>query len=241
MVNDTSLTSLPECCLSVVIPCFNEAERIQQCIDRVLEQPAVGEVIVIDDGSTDGTSLILNEITHDRVIVRHHPENRGKGAAIRTGFELVSAPFVVIQDSDLEQDPSDYGQLIRPLVDGRADVVYGSRFPDRRRLHGQYRSHFLANRFLTVLSNAMTGLHLTDMETGYKAFRQDVLQGMQIEENRFGVEPELTAKICRGGWRILEVRISYSPRSFEDGKKIGWRDGLRAVYCILLYSLRRRS
>jgi|TARA_B100000315_G_C14492927_1_gene548493 hypothetical protein len=129
--------------------------------------------------------------------------------------------------------------LIRPLADGEADVVFGSRFPDRRRLQGQYRSHFLANRFLTGMSNAMTGLKLTDMETGYKAFRREVLQGIRIEENRFGIEPELTAKICRGGWRIAEVRVSYAPRSFGDGKKIGWRDGLRAVYCIFLYSLRR--
>ena len=232
--------ALPVSCLSVVIPCFNEVDRIKECVDRVLQQPVVREVIVVDDGSTDGTSDVIRELSCPRVVVRHHEQNCGKGASVRTGLQLASAPFVVIQDSDLEQNPSDYERLIRPLVDGEADVVYGSRFPDRRRLEGQYRLHFLANRLLTGLSNAMTGLRLTDMETGYKAFRREVLQGIRIEENRFGVEPELTAKICRGGWRITEVRVSYSPRSFGDGKKIGWRDGLRAVYCIFLYSLRRR-
>lgn len=234
------MTVPPEGCLAVVIPCFNEVERIQQCIDRVLEQSVVAEVIVVDDGSTDGTSDILRNLSHESVTVMYHSKNRGKGASVRTGFNSTSSPYVVIQDSDLEQDPSDYIQLIQPLVDGRADVVYGSRFPDRRRLKGQYLSHFLANRFLTILSNAVTGLHLTDMETGYKAFRRDVLTGIQIEEDRFGVEPELTVKVSRGGWRIMEIRVSYSPRTFEDGKKIGWRDGLRAVYCIVRYSLRDR-
>ena len=235
------MTALPEGCLAVVIPCFNEVERIRQCIDRVLDQPIVSEVIVVDDGSTDGTSNILSAFSHESVTVCHHSKNRGKGASVRSGFKLTSAPYVVIQDSDLEQSPSDYSRLIQPLADGEADVVYGSRFPDRRRLQGQYRSHFLANRLLTVLSNAATGLSLTDMETGYKAFRQEVLQNIQIEENRFGIEPELTVKVSRGGWRIKEVRVSYSPRSFEDGKKIGWRDGLRAVYCIVRYSLRYRK
>ena len=235
-----SETVLPVGCLSVVIPCFNEAERIEDCINRVLEQPVVSEVIVVNDGSTDGTGDIIRGLSCSRVTVAHHDQNCGKGASIRTGSKLASAPFVVIQDADLEQDPSDYEQLIRPLVDGEADVVYGSRFPDRRLLQGQYRSHLLANRFLTGLSNLMTGLELTDMETGYKAFRLDVLQGIRIEENRFGVEPELTAKVCRRGLRIMEVRVSYSPRTFEDGKKIGWRDGLRAIYCIIWYSLRRR-
>ncbi len=235
------MATLPESCLAVVIPCFNEVERIRRCIDRVLDQPIVSEVIVVDDGSTDGTSNILSAFSHESVTVSYHSKNRGKGASVRTGFKLTSAPYVVIQDSDLEQSPSDYSRLIQPLVDGKADVVYGSRFPDRRRLQGQYRSHFLANRLLTVLSNAATGLSLTDMETGYKAFRQEVLQNIQIEENRFGIEPELTVKVARGGWRIKEVRVSYSPRSFEDGKKIGWRDGLRAVYCIVRYSLRYRK
>jgi glycosyltransferase involved in cell wall biosynthesis len=241
MTEAYTMTALPEGCLAVVIPCFNEVERIRPCISRVLEQSVVGEVIVVDDGSTDGTSDILSAFSHESVTVCHHSKNRGKGASVRSGFKLTSAPYVVIQDSDLEQSPSDYSRLIQPLADGEADVVYGSRFPDRRRLQGQYWSHFLANRLLTVLSNAATGLSLTDMETGYKAFRQEVLQNIQIEENRFGIEPELTVKVSRGGWRIKEVRVSYSPRSFEDGKKIGWRDGLRAVYCIVRYSLRYRK
>ena len=235
MVDDTSLTPLPKCCLSVVIPCFNEVERIQQCIDRVLEQPVVGEVIVVDDGSTDGTSAVLNEITDDRVVVRRHPENRCKGAAIRTGFELVSAPFVVIQDSDLEQNPSDYDQLIRPLVDGRADVVYGSRFPDRRRLQGQYRSHFLANRFLTILSNTMTGLQLTDMETGYKVFTKEVNNSLTFKSNRFGFEPEFTAKVAKNQFRLFEVPISYNGRTYSEGKKITWKDGLAAIWFIFKF------
>jgi len=232
---------LPVGCLSVVIPCFNEADRIQQCVERVLQQSAVSQIVVVDDGSTDGTSEIVRNLDNELIVVRHHPRNRGKGASVRTGFQLASAPFVVIQDSDLEQDPSDYGLLIQPLLDREADVVYGSRFPDRRRLPGQYRLHFLANRFLTALSNTMTGLRLTDMETGYKAFRREVLEGLSIEESRFGVEPELTAKVARQGWKIREVKVSYSPRSFESGKKIGLRDGLRAIYCIFWYSLRPRT
>ena len=198
----------------------------------------MGQVIVVDDGSKDGTWEVLGDLSDPRVTVLRHEENFGKGAALRTGLSLVSGQYVVIQDSDLEQHPSDYPQLVGPLVDGVADVVYGSRFPDRCRLQGQYRVHFFANRFLTGLSNKMTGLHLTDMETGYKAFRLEVLADMEIEEDRFGVEPELTAKIAKGGSRITEVRVSYVPRSFQSGKKIGWRDGVRAIYCILKYSLR---
>ena len=234
-------TPLPSGCLSVVVPCFNEVESVEQCVERILNEPIVGEVIVVDDGSTDGTGEVLSELSDPRVQVLHHEENLGKGAALRTGFALVSSQYVVVQDSDLEQDPSDYAQLVAPLDSGIADVVYGSRFPDRRRLPGQYLMHFWANRFLTVLSNLFTGLRLTDMETGYKAFRREVLQGIRIEENRFGVEPELTAKVVRAGWRMQEVRVSYSPRSFDHGKKIGWRDGFRAVYCILKYSRRPQS
>ena len=148
---------------------------------------------------------------------------------------------MVVQDSDLEQDPSDYTQLVTPLSSGIADVVYGSRFPDRRRLPGQDLMHFWANRFLTVLSNLFTGLRLTDMETGYKAFRTEVVQGIRIEETSFGVEPELTAKIAGANWRIMEVQVSYAPRSFDSGKKIGWKDGLRALYCIVRYSDARKK
>ena len=234
-------TPLPSGCLSVVVPCFNEVESVGLCVERILNEPIVGEVIVVDDGSTDGTREVLSALSDPRVQVLHHEANLGKGAALRTGFALVSTEYVVVQDSDLEQDPSDYTQLVTPLGSGIADVVYGSRFPDRRRLPGQYLMHFWANRFLTVLSNLFTGLRLTDMETGYKAFRTEVVQGIRIEENCFGVEPELTAKIAGANWRIMEVQVSYAPRSFDSGKKIGWKDGLRALYCIVRYSDDRKK
>jgi glycosyltransferase involved in cell wall biosynthesis len=233
--------------LAVVIPCYNEANTVNELIDRVLASPWVAEVIVVDDGSTDGTRDVLatRSAVEDRVQMILHPVNRGKGAALRTGFGAATAEFVVVQDADLEYDPADYPLLLEPLLSGVADVVYGSRFASGRPHRVLYFWHSVGNKALTLLSNMFTDLNLTDMETCYKAFRREVIQGIEIEEDRFGFEPEVTAKIARGDLRIYEVGISYAGRSYDEGKKIGWRDGVRALYCIVRYSdigerLRRR-
>ncbi len=227
-----------EPCLAVVIPCFNEADHVMECVARVLAEPIVKEVLLVDDGSTDGTDQILKSVTDERVQVVHHLVNHGKGAALRTGFAHATAELLTTQDADLEQDPGDFHKLVRPILDDHADVVYGTRFPGGRRHEGQRFVHHWANQFLTRFSNLLTGLDLSDMETGYKVFRSEVLEGIQIEEDRFGVEPEITAKIALAGWRVQEVPVSYSPRTVAAGKKIGWTDGVRAVFCILKYSRR---
>jgi len=226
----------PRPCLSVVVPCFNEQATIATLLTRVLASPWTAEVIVIDDGSDDGTSAVLDASEESRVRVLRHDRNRGKGAALRTGFAAASSDYVIVQDADLEYDPDEYGTLLEPLLSGRADVVFGSRFLSGRPHRVLYFWHSLGNRLLTLLSNMFTDLNLTDMETCYKAFRRDVIQQLTIEEDRFGVEPELTAKLARGRWRIYEVGISYSGRTYEEGKKIGWRDGFRALVCIVRYS-----
>ena len=220
------------------MPCFNEAATVLDCISAVLASPFTRELIIVDDGSTDGTRELLADVpTSDgRVRILLQPENRGKGAALRRGFNEASGPFVIVQDADLEYDPSDYGVLMAPLLDGRADVVFGSRFTGGDAHRVLYFWHTVGNRFLTVLSNAFTDLNLTDMETCYKAFRREVLLDLHLEEARFGIEPEITAKVAAGGWRIYEVGISYSGRTYDEGKKIGWRDGVRAVVCIVKYS-----
>ena len=226
----------PQPCLSVVVPCFNEESTIATLVDQVLASPWVAEVVVVDDGSTDHSRDILAALTDPRVTVVLHERNQGKGAALRTGFSRATADFVVVQDADLEYDPSEYGVLLEPLLDDRADVVFGSRFLSGRPHRVLYFWHSMGNRFLTLLSNMFTDLNLTDMETCYKCFRRSVIQNIDIEEDRFGFEPEITAKLARGKYRIYEVGISYSGRTYAEGKKIGWRDGVRAIYCIVRYS-----
>jgi len=225
--------------LSVVIPVYNERGTIREILECVRAVDIDKEIILVDDGSTDGTREILRGMSDDTTKVVLHERNMGKGAALRTGFRNVSGDIVIIQDADLEYDPSQYPKLIRPILDGKADVVYGSRFVtgDCRRVI--YFWHSVGNKFLTLLSNVFTNLNLTDMESCYKVFRREVLEKITIEENRFGFEPEITAKIAKMNVRIYEMGISYSGRSYKEGKKIGWKDGLSAIRCILKYNLFR--
>ena len=227
---------MSEACLSVVVPCFNESATIATTLKRVLDSPYTAEVIVVDDGSSDGSAEIVEGLGDPRVRVVRQPFNQGKGAAIRRGFKEAVQPYVIVQDADLEYDPSDYPSLVAPLLSGEADVVFGSRFMGGRPHRVLYFWHSLGNRFLTLLSNAFTNLNLTDMETGYKVFRREVLESFELEEERFGIEPELTAKCAAGHWRIYEVGISYRGRTYAEGKKIGWRDGVRAITSIVRYS-----
>jgi glycosyltransferase involved in cell wall biosynthesis len=220
----------------VVIPCFNEEATIKTLLDRVADSQLVGEIIAIDDGSTDGTLGILNAYNDDRLVVLSQPVNRGKGAALRRGFAEATRPYVVVQDADLEYDPAEYGRLLQPLLDGHADVVFGSRFKGGDVQRVLYFWHTLGNRLLTLLSNMMTNLNLSDMETCYKVFRREIVQSLVLTEERFGIEPEITARIAASGCRVYEVGISYHGRTYAEGKKIGWRDGLRAVFCIFAYS-----
>ena len=223
-------------CLSVVIPCYNEEATIQSLIHLVLDSPWVAEIIVVDDGSKDRSREILATINDPKVQVVLHDVNKGKGAALRTGFQHATSEYVIVQDADLEYDPSEYPLVLEPLLDDRADVVFGSRFLSGRPHRVLYFWHSLGNKFLTLMSNMFTDLNLTDMETCYKCFRREVIQSITIEENRFGFEPEITAKLAKMRIRIYEVGISYSGRTYDEGKKIGWRDGVRAVYCIVRYS-----
>ncbi|NCZ71262.1 MAG: glycosyltransferase family 2 protein, partial [Actinobacteria bacterium] len=226
----------PRPCLTVVVPCYNEEATIETLLGQVLESPWVAEVVVVDDGSRDRSRQILAGIANPRVRVILHEMNQGKGAALRTGFQHATSDFVIVQDADLEYDPAEYATVLEPLLTNRADVVFGSRFLSGRPHRVLYFWHSMGNKFLTLMSNMFTDLNLTDMETCYKCFRREVIQSIDIEENRFGFEPEITAKLARGRWRIYEVGISYSGRTYDEGKKIGWRDGVRAVYCIVRYS-----
>jgi len=218
------------------MPCYNEVTTVAECVKAVLESPWVGELIIVDDGSTDGTRDILDSMTDSRVKVALHAENQGKGAALKTGFSSATFPFVIVQDADLEYDPSDFGKIVAPLVAGKADVVYGSRFAGGEAHRVVYFWHMMGNKFLTLMSNMFTNLDLTDMETCYKCFRREIIQSIDLKENRFGIEPELTGKVAAGRWRVYEVGIAYDGRTYEEGKKIGWKDGVRAIVCIIKYS-----
>jgi len=223
-------------CLSVVVPCFNEERTVAEILTRVLASPYVAEVIVVDDGSTDETVRIVKGIGDGRVHLFEQPYNMGKGAALRRGFSQATAEWVIVQDADLEYDPAQYGDLLQPALGGQADVVFGSRFFANKPHRVLYYWHYVGNRLLTTASNMFTNLNLSDMETCYKLFRRDVIQSVVIEEDRFGFEPEITAKLAQGNWRIYEVGISYAGRTYAEGKKIGWRDGIQAARCIIRYS-----
>jgi glycosyltransferase involved in cell wall biosynthesis len=227
--------------LSIVIPVYNEKNFIREIVERVRKvslQDVEKEIIIVDDFSTDGTRDILQrdmEPLVSKVIYRE--KNQGKGAALRAGFQQVTGDIVIIQDSDLEYNPAEYPKLIQPILDNQADVVYGSRFIGSEPHRVLYFWHYVGNKFLTLLSNMFTNLNLTDMETCYKVFRTEVLDSVKIEQNRFGFEPEITAKVSRGNWRIYEVGIAYFGRNYAEGKKINWKDGLQAIWCILRYNL----
>jgi glycosyltransferase involved in cell wall biosynthesis len=228
--------------LSVIIPCYNERATIRRIVDAVLASgiPSL-EIIVVDDCSTDGTREILKtEIAPLVGKIIYHESNQGKGAALRSGFTQATGDYVIVQDADLEYDPREFPELLAPLLAGKADVVFGSRFLGGHEHRVLYFWHSVGNQFLTLISNMFTNLNLTDMECCYKMFRREIIQGIHIEENRFGFEPEITAKIARGGHRLYEVSVSYSGRTYAEGKKIGWRDGFRALYAIIKYNLVRR-
>jgi len=225
--------------VSIIIPAFNEVAFLPEVIRRVEETPYDKEIIIVDDGSTDGTREYLNDMNAKDIKIILHKENMGKGAAFRSGLAVATGDVVIVQDADLEYDPKDYQVLLEPIIGGKADVVYGSRF-----LGGPHRVlffwHSVGNSLITLLSNMLTDLNLTDMETGYKAFRRDVFRDIRIESNRFGFEPEITSKVAKKDFRIYEVPISYSGRSYQEGKKITWKDGIKAIFTVLRYNLFRR-
>ena len=222
--------------LSIIIPCYNEKSTIASLISAVQRSPIENrEIIIVDDGSKDGTRDLLSEINDPEIKVILHAANQGKGAALRTGFAAATGDICIVQDADLEYDPQEFPLVIQPIIDGKADVVFGSRFQSGRPHRVVYFWHRVGNGVLTLMSNLFTDLNLSDMETCYKAFRREVIQAIDIRENRFGFEPEVTAKLSKMNLRIYEVGISYYGRTYDEGKKIGWRDGFRAIYCILKY------
>jgi glycosyltransferase involved in cell wall biosynthesis len=217
------------------MPCYNELNTVLLCVEAVLKSEYVAELIIVDDGSSDGTRDQLASISDPRVQVILHEENGGKGAALQTGFTHAKFDYVIVQDADLEYDPEDYGRILAPLIAGKADVVFGSRFQGSDAHRVFFFWHSVGNKILTLVSNMFTNLNLTDMETCYKCFKREIIQSLRLQENRFGIEPELTGKIAAGRWKVYEVGISYSGRSYDEGKKIGWKDGIRAMYCIIKY------
>ena len=226
--------------LSVIVPCFNEISTIEKVISRIQNSPIENkEIIIVDDFSTDGSRQILREINNKKIKTIFHEKNLGKGAALCSGIAIAEGEIIIIQDADLEYDPNEFPIVISPIIENKADVVYGSRFQGGRPHRVVYFWHSVGNGFLTLLSNIFTDINLTDMETCYKAFRREIIKKIKIEEKRFGFEPEITAKISKLNCRIYEVGISYYGRTYKEGKKIGWRDGIRAIWCILKYNLFR--
>lgn len=230
--------------VSIVIPCYNEINTIETIIGRVLavNLPIEKEIVIVDDYSKDGTREYLKSLDgQNGIAVVCHEVNKGKGAALRSGFASSTGDIIIVQDADLEYDPNDYPRLISPIIEGKADIVFGTRFLGSESHRVLYFWHSLANKFLTLLSNVFTNLNLTDMEVGYKVFRRRVIEEINLEEDRFGFEPEFTAKVARGGYVVYEVGISYYGRTYEEGKKIGWKDGFRAIYAIIKYGLFRQN
>lgn len=229
--------------VSIVIPCFNEKNTILEIVKEVIDSPVSNkEVIIVDNYSTDGTREILKQKVEplvDKII--YHEKNKGKGASLRTAFANITGDIVIIQDADLEYNPKEYPILLEPILSGKADVVFGSRFMGARPHRVLYYWHSVGNKFLTILSNIFTNINLTDMETCYKVFKREIIQSIKIEEDHFGFEPEITAKVAKLGCRIYEVGISYSGRTYQEGKKVNWKDGIYAIYCILKYNLFRRN
>src|SRR5262249_1779938 len=228
--------------LSVVIPVYNERRTIADVLDRVRMAPTLGlqkDLVVVDDCSTDGTAEYLRGLSSDRLMCLFHDRNRGKGAALRTGFARATGDIILVQDADLEYDPGDYPKLLRPIVAAKADVVFSSRFLGSEEHRVLYFWHAVGNKFLTLLSNMCTNLNLTDVESGYKVFKRAVIEKVHLEEDRFGFEPEIVAKVAHQRFRIYEVAVSYAGRTYEEGKKINWKDGVRALWCIAKYSRSR--
>jgi len=229
-----------ETLLSVIVPCFNEINTIDKVIKKIKTSSVQNkEIIIVDDFSSDGSREYLKSLIDKQITIKLHSQNKGKGAAIRTGIESAKGEIIIIQDADLEYDPNEYVNIINPIINNKADVVYGSRFKGGQPHRVVYFWHRVGNGFLTLLSNIFTDLNLSDMETCYKAFKSEVIKNIRIDENRFGFEPEITAKISRRNYRIFEVGISYYGRTYKEGKKIGWKDGIHAIWCILKYNLFR--